>query len=335
MGAAVGSGGKGGHGGYGGFSSMDSPPKKKSNLSSTDYNSEEAREILDGSLEKRLQKKDLARILIEGTKKVYGPEKGEQVSAEFERLEKQPVYRRNAEELTAVVERVCDQEEADVNSIDNIVNQDYQPSALKVALKGTVNLINKTRWYYPFLGMLPGKYQEKIAEKLGDDPLNYTRANIWAENILLSMAAGSIMYHRKGDVLGSINIGITFGVICYAANLPRLAYGKNNSLDRFDRAAMGSYFVIPFYYAALAVKKIVSDSYSSALAVKKIVSDSYSSAREQLKEQEAQKRIELEPPSRISIEEVQLTIEAEESEREAIELTHKKNSSLLKAKREK
>lgn len=108
MGAAGGSGGKGGHGGYGGFSSMDSPPKKTSNLSSTSYNSEEAREILDGTLENRLQKKDLARILIEGTKTVYGTEKGEQVSAEFERLEKQPVYRRSAEELTAVVERVCD-----------------------------------------------------------------------------------------------------------------------------------------------------------------------------------------------------------------------------------
>ena len=70
MGAAGGSGGKRGRGGYEeSFSHINSSPKK-----------------------------DLARILIEGTNTVYGSERGERVRTEFERLEKQPVYRRSAEE---------------------------------------------------------------------------------------------------------------------------------------------------------------------------------------------------------------------------------------------
>src|SRR3989344_7940189 len=52
-------------------------------------------------------KPDLARILVEGTKAVYGQEKSEQLNAEFERQRQQPAYRGNAEELTAIVVRGC------------------------------------------------------------------------------------------------------------------------------------------------------------------------------------------------------------------------------------
>ena len=52
------------------------------------------------------KEKDLARILVEGTKVLYGPEKSAQLQTELERQKKLPVYRGNAEELTAIVGRV-------------------------------------------------------------------------------------------------------------------------------------------------------------------------------------------------------------------------------------
>src|SRR3989338_7721759 len=102
-------------------------------------------------------KPDLARILEEGTKVVYGAEKSEQLNAEFERRWQQPAYRGNAEELTAIVVRVCgDVQSAEVQtnsaeSIDTVVESySGKPSMLRVAAKGTANLVNKTCWYYPF-----------------------------------------------------------------------------------------------------------------------------------------------------------------------------------------
>src|SRR3989344_9195139 len=109
------------------------------------------------------KEKDLARILLEGTKTVYGKEVSAKLQSEFERQRKLPVYRGNAEELTAIVDRVCGQEasQADVvdakavKSIDDAVNTAvYQPkpSMLKVAAHGMLNLVNKTYWYYPLVG---------------------------------------------------------------------------------------------------------------------------------------------------------------------------------------
>lgn len=303
MGAAGGSGGKGGHGGYGGFSSSDSPPKKKSNLSSTGYNSEEAREILDGSLEKRIVA--YARIK-------HG--KGEEVAAELSNGN----YREGHKDPFEVLEKVCNPSEAE--SIDDTVNNNYSPSAFKVALKGTANLINKTRWYYPLVGMLPGKYQEKIAERLGDNPFHYTVSSCVLEGIVAGVATTLLRYNLDKGIGEAIAAGGVVTILGGGLNiLVKYVIGEG------AECPVGSLLTGVPFYAIAAVK-----------AIAKGVKDSYSSAREQLKEQEAQKRIQLEQqPSRIAVEETQPAAEAEEGERETIEQMHEKNSSLLKAKREK
>ena len=274
MGAAGSSGGKGGHSGYDGFSSMNSQPKKTSNLSDTGYNSEEAHEILDGSLEKRIVA--YARIK-------HG--KGEEVAAELSNEN----YRENYKDPFEVLDRVCNPSE--VKSIDNVVDQDYQPSAFKVALKGTAHLINKTRWYYPLVGMLPGKYQEKIAEKLGDNPLHYTVSNCVLEGIVVGVATIILTQYMGGGIVQSIGFGslAVFGCGFYNISIRR------GAIDNYDRP-VGSLLAGLLYYAALY-------SIAAVKAIAKSVKDSYSSASQQLKEQEAQKRIELEAqPSRILVE---------------------------------
>ncbi|MEK6904893.1 MAG: hypothetical protein AABX24_00680 [Nanoarchaeota archaeon] len=296
MGPAGGSGGK--KGGHSGFSNMNYQPKKTSNLSSTGYNPKEAHEILDGSLEKRIVA--YARIK-------HG--KGEEVAAELSNGN----YREVHKDSFDVLERVCNPSEAE--SIDNVVNHNYQPSALKVALKGTANLINKTCWYYPLVGMLPGKYQEKIAEKLGDNPLHYIYSNSVLEGIVAGVAAAVLVrpyLDLDKTVIGTITVG----------SLIALSWGASNLMVRCVLAAkgespVGSPLVCLPYYAALY-------SIAAVKVISKGVKDSYSSAREQLKEQEAQKRIELETqPNRISIEEAQSTTEAEEGEIEAIQIKTK------------
>src|SRR3989344_5620035 len=150
--------------------------------------------------------KDLARILIEGTKVLYGAKKSTQLKTELERQKKLPVYRGNAEELTAIVDRVFDEpvlqaeavEAKPAESIDEVVQY------VKVAVKGTWNLAKKTHiqdWYYPIVGFLPGRYQKKIADKYGDDPLHYTVSNAVAESLVVV------------GLIGSINVaaGVLFG----------------------------------------------------------------------------------------------------------------------------
>ncbi|MBU0469893.1 MAG: hypothetical protein KKA62_00735 [Nanoarchaeota archaeon] len=231
---------------------------------------------------KTITEKDLAQILIEGTKVRYGPEKGEQVKVEFERLEGQPIYRRSAEELTAVVEKICGQEVEEVYSpkadgLDHVVTQNYEPSTLKVALKGTANLINKTRWYYPLVGMLPGKYQEKIAEKLGDNPIHYTGANIVAE--MIGVSAATSLY--SGSIL--LGVACSFGCFFYRQLLE-------------EDLVVGSVIITIPYYLAKLVK-------TAGKGVVGAVKDSYSSASQQLKELEENSQQRLEQLSRI--EEVQ------------------------------
>ena len=122
------------------------------------YNPDEARKILEGSLEQRV---------IAYAELKYG--KGKEVAAQLSKGN----YRENSEDPILTLDKVCGPEivDAEFESIDDKV-ADYQPkpSKLKVAAKGTLNLAKKMhlhQWYYPLVGALPGKYQEKIAKKLG------------------------------------------------------------------------------------------------------------------------------------------------------------------------
>ncbi len=134
----------------------DSYPEQTYEEREPDYD----RNYVDRVMKLNLPKKDLARAL--------GEEFGNETEMQdaLKDYEGQPDYRRK--NITNLVHGVLSEEkteiiDAEFESIDDVV--EYKPSKLRVALKGTANLINKTRWYYPFVGMLPGKYQERIARR--------------------------------------------------------------------------------------------------------------------------------------------------------------------------
>ncbi|MDP3698128.1 MAG: hypothetical protein Q8R47_00925 [Nanoarchaeota archaeon] len=225
------------------------------------------------------KEKDLARILIEGTKVVYGKEKAELLNAEFEKLEN-PNYRRNAEGLTAIVERVCKNEEtrgidtasiefrayAARNFADSLLKSEQQrPSMLKVAVRGTLNLVNKTCWYYPFVGALPEIYQEKIAEKLGDDPLNYSSSNWLAESLTIGTIAG---YYAYIDAFQS-PASAAFGVGLLTAGLYLLLTSY-----RREEPAGSPFITLPYYATTLSTLAIIA----AGKGIKDAITGSYSSA---------------------------------------------------------
>ncbi len=140
---------------------VEGSPKSQSN-----YDPKEARKLLEGDLEQRV---------IAYAEMKHG--KGKEVAAEF----KTDNYRERPNRYPFdVLDSVCGKPEVleaeVVGSIDDVVKEP-KPSMLKVAAKGTLNLVNKTCWYYPLVGMLPGKYQERIAKKFGDNPNYYTLSN--------------------------------------------------------------------------------------------------------------------------------------------------------------
>lgn len=215
-------------------------------------------------------RKDLAQILIEGTKVVYGSEKSEQVLAEFEKLERQPIYRRNARDLTEVVERICYSPEVleaeVVGSIDTVAES--KPSRLKVVVKGTVNLINKTCWYYPLVGALPAKYQEKIAEKLGDKASYYTITN-GINDALVGLGVGTYLQLHPVTAAEIITF---LGAIAYAAS------GVIRALESKDERSGSLLLTIPFkvvealksHYALEKQIKEVQEVYPEALNKSKL-----------------------------------------------------------------
>ena len=219
-----------------------------------------------------IKDKDLARILIEGTKQLYGVEKSAQLKTELERQKKLPVYRGNAEELTAIVDRVFDEPvlqaevvEAKVaESIDEVV-QYVKPSMVKVAVKGTWNLAKKMHiqdWYYPIVGFLPGRYQKKIADKYGDDPLHYTVSNAVAESLVVVGLIGSI------NVAAGVLFGGCAGLINTVARYVIAQESENNSTGS-PITCLPFYTTLYSITAFKAIKNVIIDAYSSALQEEK------------------------------------------------------------------
>ncbi len=245
--------------------------------------------------------KDLARILVEGTKVVYGPEKANQVQTEIETMERSN-YRKNAEDLTAVINRIFREPEITtptvpeaeaIDSIDEVVESYGQkPSMLKVAARGTLNLVNKTCWYYPFLGVLPGKTQEKLAEKYGDETRHYTVSNMAVE-----LVSASIIGYSIGNGQGAFTLGL-FSLL-HSAFRTLVGVGSTEKTDYFFNPVAPIYTALPMYatlYSFLAIKavptvvpkvikSIPKSMRSVGVKLKDAVEDSYLSAYK--KEQQA------------------------------------------------
>lgn len=219
-------------------------PPEQISVENSNYDPAKARKLLDGTLEQRI---------INYAEINYG--RGKEIAAELSKGN----YRERGKDPFDVLDTICGHEEGEYwgeetpKSIDEVV----KPSMLKVAAKGTLNLVNKTRWYYPILGALPGKYQEKIAEKFGDNQKHYTLSNMAVE------------------LVGSAALGyLAFGHLAYSAFFA--IYSLMHSLIRDiarttykERAAGSVLCTLPFYatlYSILAVKAVkdaVIDSYSS------------------------------------------------------------------------
>ena len=201
--------------------------------------------------------KDLAHILIEGTKVVYGKERSAKLQSEFERQQRLPVYRGKSEELTEIVDRVCGPEiiDAQYHSIDDAVELRPKPSMVKVALKTTKDLINKTCWYYPLLGALPSKYQDRIAEKFRDNPGNYFIANLFGD-MITTTGLGAYYFGIGGGFLG-------FMASCIISTA-RTAIAKEKNIKGIG----GPTLLLPLYatvYPVLAISKIARASWQENL----------------------------------------------------------------------
>ena len=186
------------------------------------------------------------------------------------------------ENLTSVLDNICLEKEywgkESPKHVDTIVDNALQeatsskPNYVRVAVKGSLNLARKThlnQWYYPLVGMLPAKYQGKIAEKLGDKPEHYTRSNVIAEGVLAGATVGYLVYQWNADL----------GLALFAGGIIGLAGGTINAIIRhvtFEESkevqAAGSITFLPYYatlYSIVAVKALknaVVNAYSSALA---------------------------------------------------------------------
>src|SRR3989344_6876209 len=204
--------------------------------------------------------KDLAEILIAGVKVKYGAEKSEQLNAEFERRRQQPAYRGNAEELTAIVDRVCGEDteiSRPAESIDAVVESySGKLSMLRVAAKGTANLARKAhlhQWYYPFVGFLPAKYQGKIAEKWGDKPFHYTVSNIFFQPAVIMGATYYVMLEKTDSHFVAAVSSVVCGFVDFVGGLfARTAFAKK--LYGSEEVAGSLLFELPYAIAKVAAK---------------------------------------------------------------------------------
>jgi len=273
----------------------DSPESYDSTTSNTDdrkYNPKEARQLLEGSLEQRVV--NYAEIK-------HG--KGEEVKAELSRGN----YRENHEDPLNVLDRICGESkivDAEfTESIDGVVeNYQAKPSMLKVAGSTAKDLVNKSCWYYPLVGVLPGKAQTWVAEKLNDDPVSYTKANMAAETILTPFVAGYIAFQYSQNPM------VAFVTSMFATLLsPIFNYGIRRDLTKEDPDAYSSekyknpvgsaLLCVPLYLTAAVIAAPFAGlyyGYKGLGKVKDAVKDSWQSALQE-EQQKQQKR--LLPPS--------------------------------------
>ncbi len=216
---------------------------KKVNSGNTVYDPNEARKILDGTLEERII--NYAQIK-------YG--KGKEVAAELSKGN----YRENHQDAFEVLEKVCQPTaeywgEETPESIDEVV--EYKPSLAKGVWDGTKNLLKQNKIYYPFVGMLPAKSQERISGKYGDEPANYTITSGIVEGVGgIIMTFGPIIISSSPNImLDAFAIG---GALMVESAL-RLTVCSSS------KKPMGSFLLaIPAYAALYSIAAV--NAYKSA-----------------------------------------------------------------------
>lgn len=219
------------------------------------FDSEEAERILQGPLESRV---------VAYAEYKYGRETADKIAARLN-----VGYRDAAKDAIEVLRDVCSGND---DSLEDKVEEkaltvyEEKPSLAKVVAKGTLSVINKTCWYYPLVGALPGKAQEYIAKKLGENEGYYMYSNIFVGGAAAAGATAVFLSYVKPDnlsdtILAGILIGLVYSGV---AGFIRHQVIKQNS------KLLGSPLVCLPYYAALytvlgivAAGKAIKSSYSS------------------------------------------------------------------------
>lgn len=154
-------------------------------------------------------------------------------------------------------------------SIDQVVEP--KPSMLKVAAKGTYGLARQCGTfvgkgiYYSLIGILPGDAQEKIAQKLNDNPFHYTAASMVSESgiVALGIYLGQHGYTFIGQTLilaGSLGVIVKGFASLYKLDHPNESLAVGSPLLTFPM-----YTALVSFYAVRAVGKWMKTHYERAL----------------------------------------------------------------------
>lgn len=166
-------------------------------------------------------------------------------------------YRRKAVDITKLVHEVCSEESLEQKAMAPSVYQTLADIVGTVGA-GTLNVLKKSKIYYPFVGALRAEHQAKIAKKLGDNQDYYTGVNLICESIGIALAAGYSLDMLGAPLAGSITLGLMGGIVYMSIG----GIIRGRMAERSPHKACGSLFAMPFYalyYAASAIGK----SYSS------------------------------------------------------------------------
>ncbi len=213
-------------------------------------------------------------------------------------------YRTNAKDMAkdpvSILDEVC--EEIEPESLEGKVTEEkamvkyeersaYADAVLgakdlaAIVSEGTVNLLKKSRIYYPFLGALPGKYQEKIAEKLGENPLHYTYSNMVLETAigLIGLIAGAF-YNYAGIV-------IVTEFLMAEEIFRKIMVGLDGPGENSKKPVGSTLLMLPYlsYYFTLYAIRGISAAGKVVTKCRDTTKESYSSAYEKRKLKQAGK----------------------------------------------
>lgn len=229
-------------------------PNQKDDSEYPNYNPTEARKLLDGTLEQRI---------INYAEIKYGI--GKEVAKEL----REGNYREAGKDPFEVLDKICGHDEGEYwgDETQKSIDDTVKPGMLKVAAKGTLNLVNKTRWYYPLVGALPAKYQEMIAKKLGDDPKYYVISNAVVEGTAVT---ASLAYYFSAAIHPLITTFASGSFYAISAFF-RIDFGLRFSKQELGKEEyFGSPILLPFFIPLYLFKvgkvltNAIKESYQSA-----------------------------------------------------------------------
>ena len=157
------------------------------------------------------------------------------------------------------------------DDLESLVTKDLKINPIKLGYLLTKDLL-KDCFHYFIYGSLPGKIQEEIAEKRGENAIYYTRTNQILEPIILggiSFGAFEASYNMVGGIFAAL-----FGLSLYFSCMRQYEVIE-------DKKPFGSIFIVITYHSYKWIASVIKNSING------------------LQEKYAQKKEELTPKVRI------------------------------------